>query len=375
MQGTFARFLPAADGAVDDGFLIYADPDGQNLWAVRLDLEDGETRGTPARVVTGVHISQFGTPHYAIASSGVLVYEPTRPPSPGRELVWVDREGKPQLLGEDKGFEFPRIFGEQSKVLFAHHTDKGFHEVWAVDYFGARPFSEKIVSMPGNWIQPIWSPDGTGVIISDFDNLWIQQPLSAPPRLLLDRPGWQLQHQWRADGRVLFMEVVQEGEWNLLELEIANGEVRELLATPSIETAGEISPSGKWLVYVSDDVGSTEIVLRRYESEGALGPRRTIAKGTEPVWSKDGSELFFRRGSGLFSVKISDDDGRPLGKPEELFSEPYVRGFNNVPNYDVSEDGERFVMVSGGWGLTRGRLEVHLRFRQELEMALPREVE
>ena len=56
----------------------------------------------------------------------------------------------------------------------------------------------------------------------------------------------------------------------------------------------------------------------------------------------------------------------------KLFEGPYVPGFNQVPNYDVSADGKSFVVVEGGWGLTTGRLDVHLSFRQELEEALPR---
>jgi len=61
-----------------------------------------------------------------------------------------------------------------------------------------------------------------------------------------------------------------------------------------------------------------------------------------------------------------------LGASRKLFDGSYVEGFHARPNYDVSADGQRFIMVEGGLGLTQGRLDVHLNFGGELERALPR---
>ena len=132
------------------------------------------------------------------------------------------------------------------------------------------------------------------------------------------------------------------------------------------ERGAVISPDGRWLAYVSDETARSEVYLRIYPNPG---PKEVVSRegGSEPVWSHDGKELFFRNGRTLFAVEF--EDGR-ISEPRELFEGPYVKGFHARANYDVTKDGKRFIMVDGGWGLTQGRLNVHLHFDQEIAAAL-----
>ena len=99
------------------------------------------------------------------------------------------------------------------------------------------------------------------------------------------------------------------------------------------------------------------------------GFAQTEQGGTEPGWGPNSRELFFRKGLDFLVVEIGE--GPAIGTPKKLFTGSYVAGFNNRPNYDVSSDGQRFVMVGGRQGLTKGRLDVLLNFEQELERVLP----
>jgi eukaryotic-like serine/threonine-protein kinase len=372
LSGAFARYLGDAPGSAS-GFLMYVRTG--DLYAIRIDLESTRTIGRSVRMARGIHVSQLGVPHVAIAeSAGVLVYEPKRPPSPGRKLVWVSRDGTETELWKGKAFEFPSLAPGGSKVLFAHHNEMGTHEVWTVDYEGDAPLPSKIDTVLPNCVQPIWSPQGDGIVFGDFTgrNMWIQQPLSKAPSCLKRRPGWQWGRHWHTNGRLFFQEYTSAQASNLCELDVANDKVRELVTTDASEEAGILSPNGKWYAYLSNETGRYEVYVRKYDLEKPLGEKVAIAVGTEPVWSHDGTELFFRRELGMYAVKISDTDGRPVGTEQKLFEGPYVPGFGNVPNYDVTEDGKKFVFVEGGWGLTTGRLDIHLNFRAELERALPR---
>ena len=207
--------------------------------------------------------------------------------------------------------------------------------------------------------------------------MWIQRTLTESPKCIKRRPNWQLACEWDDRDRIRFQEKVVGQEWNLLELDFSKGlgdaaTVRELLVTEHDETGGTLSPNRKWYAYVSKETGRREVFVRRYAESGPLGPKIPIRAGTEPVWSKDSKELFFRLNRGVYAARISDADGRPEAPPEKLFEGDFVPGFNDMPFYDVAADGQRFVFVEGDFGFTKGRLEIHLNFRAELEKALPK---
>ncbi len=367
VQGSNATYLPSTD-AKTTGFLVYLR--GNELWAVRVDIASATTTGDPKRVVTGIQVSDLGNPNIAFSAAGVLVYEPARPPSPGKSLVWLDREGNQEPLHEGMGYEYPRLSPTEPKVVFANHTEMARHDIWTITFQDGLNRPTKITS-GGNFVQPVWSSTGDALIFTSFArrNLWIMQPIGSEPRELLSRPSMQMPLEWSED-RVLFHEVAPGRGFDVLELNLETEEIREVIKTVASDQAAVLSPERKWIAYVSDETGRPKVYVRRYDP---LGPKEAVSDGggDEPVWSKDGRELFFRHGPALFVVRISED-GQPTGQPKKLFEGQFVDGFNDRANYDVTRDGKRFVMVDGGWGLTTGRLDIHLEFVQELERALPR---
>ncbi|MHC4450250.1 MAG: hypothetical protein ACYS0E_08965 [Planctomycetota bacterium] len=362
VQGSFARYVP-------NGFLIYVQ--AENIWAIRLDLDARKTVGDPVLVVPKIHISELGNPHFAISESGVLVYEPIRPPSPGRSMVWVNRAGDMEVIDKGEGYEFPRISPDRRWVLFANHTDTANHDVWSLDLATKK---KKKLTNSGNYIQPIWSPDGLSIVFSSFAarNLHTKKLGASTARPLLEKIGWQYPAQWTRDNRLIFTDDGPgSGGGDVVELILNTMTQRKLVATLDTERAGTVSPDGQWLAYVSNETGSAQVYVRHYRKLGQ-GEAVSTEGGSEPVWSSDSRELFFRKGRAFFVANLPERAGQPIGRPKKLFEGPYVAGFFDRPNYDVSADGTRFVMVEGGWGLTQGRLEIHLQFDREIEAALNR---
>lgn len=99
--------------------------------------------------------------------------------------------------------------------------------------------------------------------------------------------------------------------------------------------------------------------------------------GTEPVWSRDGKTIFYRNGRRMMSVSIgvSADSSIAVGEPRLVFEGDYVLDPSTtraVPNYDVSLDGTRFLMVSGAdTASSQERLSVILNFFEELKQRAP----
>lgn len=92
--------------------------------------------------------------------------------------------------------------------------------------------------------------------------------------------------------------------------------------------------------------------------------------GTQPVWNPRGRELFYRTGAKMMSVAVETSPKLSLGAPRVLFDLRYAFGSGiTIPNYDVSPDGQRFVMVKDE--SSSGRLNVVLNWQEELKQRVP----
>jgi len=133
------------------------------------------------------------------------------------------------------------------------------------------------------------------------------------------------------------------------------------------------SPDGRYVAYVSDETGELEVYVRSYpdsERKWAI----SSSGGREPVWSRDGNSLFYRNGGEMWEVPIQTEPEFRAGVATLLFDQPYAPRSGptaTVPDYDVSADGQSFLMLrhSGDSGLTEVR--VILNWAEELERLAP----
>jgi eukaryotic-like serine/threonine-protein kinase len=104
------------------------------------------------------------------------------------------------------------------------------------------------------------------------------------------------------------------------------------------------SPDGHWVAYISDESGRYEVYVQPYPGPGGKFQISTDG-GTEPVWNPKGRELFYRTGDKMMAVDIRTQPSFSAGKPKMLFQGPYVPTRASFPYYDVSPDGEHFLMI------------------------------
>ena len=120
------------------------------------------------------------------------------------------------------------------------------------------------------------------------------------------------------------------------------------------------------MAFVSDESGRGEVYIRPYPEGG-----RTVVisneGGTEPVWSRDGRELFYRNGEHMMVVPVSLGATLQPGAPRVLFTGNYLFTQISVPNYDVSLDGQRFLMVQRDPSSIPTRIHVVRNWSHELE--------
>ncbi len=127
-----------------------------------------------------------------------------------------------------------------------------------------------------------------------------------------------------------------------------------------------ISPDGEWVAYRSDVSGRDEIYLLPFPGPGDPYPVSS-GGGTDPRWSRDGSELFYRSGERIIVVSVRTSPSLETGVPEELFPADY--DFTESMNWDVGPDG-RFVFVKAGTATDR-QFELVVNFFEELKERVP----
>jgi Tol biopolymer transport system component len=198
--------------------------------------------------------------------------------------------------------------------------------------------------------DPQWSPDGATVAYSASasggKDLVLQPLAGGRPRALASRDGTQFPSDWLRDGSALLVTEEAGADGHDILVQPADGSAaRPYLATSADETAARISPDGRWVAYTSNASGQAEVYLDAYPRPAR---RVTISSGggVHPVWRGDGRELYYWRDGALVAVPLGASVGGAPPAPgvqSVLFRAPYQVGVNTM--YDVSPDGQRFVIV------------------------------
>ena len=360
----------AAPRYVPPGFLVFAR--GDALFGVRFDAERLAVIGETVPVVEGVWTDRAtGTAHYAVAASGTIVYAPGGNTVELRRLVWVDRKGRVQPLpAESSYYGNPRLSPDGRRVAV-----EVLNDVWVYD-LTQRTMGR--VSFRGINQFPAWAPDGRHLAFSSTAGFadprlhWSDVDAGVQPESLSDEGRVQFPGSWTPDGSALgYAETTGvSSSWDIWLLRPGAASPRTvLIQTPFNEDQPMFSPDGRALAYVSDDTGQRRVYVRAWPDTGqrvCVSPEG----GTEPVWARNGGELFYRHGRRYFSVPMAAGRQINPGHPVLLFEGDFVvpAPIPGAPSYAATADGQRFILVERAGDTPRPvRLNVILDWHLELE--------
>jgi Tol biopolymer transport system component len=197
---------------------------------------------------------------------------------------------------------------------------------------------------------PVWTPDGKRIAFESnkegpLNIFWQLADGGGGLERLTTSEYLNAPHSWSPDGKLLaFIEVNPSTQRDIWVLRLGDRKAEPLLRTRFDETSPRFSPDGRWLAYISDESGRYEVYVQPYPGPGGKWQISTEG-GTEPVWNRNGRELFYRSGDKVMAMDIATQPNFAAGTPRMLFEGPYESPPVPNANYDVSPDGQRFLML------------------------------
>jgi serine/threonine protein kinase len=344
----------------------------QTLMAVPFDLNRLEIVGTPVPLIEGLRQGYAGA-SFSCSRAGTCVYSGGGAVTQNT-VVFVDRDGVSQTLPlMPQNYSTPRFSPSGDKIAFWMEQQRCDIVVYDI----ARNALTRLTTEGDNH-YPIWTPDGrqltflSGLRPGSPGYNFMSKPFDGSSReQLLTETGQNLTPlstpSWSPDGSVLAFS--KRGDIWLLPMS-GKQEPHPFIETASNESMPAFSPDGHWLAYTSDESGEQQIYVQPFPGPGARYPISTNG-GTEPVWARNGRELFFRNRDQMMAVQISTQPALSASRPRVLFVSPFASRALRT-NYDVSPDGTRFAMVNDGQRAnSTTQINLVLNWFTELQQRVP----
>ncbi|HEV8119517.1 MAG TPA: protein kinase [Candidatus Polarisedimenticolia bacterium] len=347
----------------------------RNLYAQRFDLEGFQVSGDPIAVAEQIqYFPQIFTGLFSVSGTGSLLYQNQGGSTLGR-LVWFDRDGKGLgALGVPADQANPRLSPDGRRVaLSITDARSGNADVWSYDIAGGIP--TRLTTHPAIDSAPVWSPDGSRLAYTSMQRghseVFEMASGGGGERPLAGSRRTNYPNDWSPDGQEILYRA-NDPDTNLeLWLLPRGGEgqpVPFLKASYGVSN-GQFSPDGRFVAYASNESGRWEIYVAPFPGPGGNWKVSTEG-GSEPAWRRDGKELFYLAADGhLMAAPVRLAPTFDAGDPKPLFlvrrREPVAT--IDLFSYDVSRDGQRFLVNTDAGETTAPPLTVVLDWASELK--------
>jgi serine/threonine-protein kinase len=351
------------------------------MFAVPLDIEKLEVRGTPSPVLEEVAYSTaIGSAQFDSSRNGTLVYRIGG--ATQRDLVtvqWLDAAGKTQpLLAKPGVYERPRLSPDGERLVFGDGSD-----LWV--YEARRDAATRLTFHGTKNITPVWSPDGRYIVFSGDGGLWwVRSDAAGKPEPLIKSNNSLYPFSFTPDGkRLAYNEASPSSSYDILTATVESdrtglhaGAPETFLKSHADGRTPTFSPDGRWLAYASNESGTYQLYVRAFPDGGSKW-QISNEGGAYPAWSRHGHELFFRSGDNRIMVAtyaVKADSFVP-DKPR-VWSDRRLADFGTIgfSNYDLAPDGKRIAALMPVETTEAQQAQNHVVFLENFSDELQRKV-
>jgi serine/threonine-protein kinase len=330
------------------------------LMVVPFDLGRHEVTGQPVPAIANVmQALNVGNVYYntaagqfSISDSGWLVYaEGGILPDQQNSLVWVDQKGRAEPIASVKApFFAPRLSPDGQRIADIPLGRE--QRVWVYDLNRG---TTSLLTDEGKSNFPTWTLDSKRVVFGwsktgPFNLHWRPADGSSATERLTTSDYHQNAGSWSPDGNTLaFVEIHPSTGRDILLLDLPSRRITSFLNSSADEYYPEFSSDGRWLAYMSDESGRQEVYVRPFPGPGGKW-LISQEEGLQPLWARNGKQLFYRSPDWgqVWVVDVHTDVEFSASKPRLLFKLPGLGGGVPIRTWDLSLDGQRFLMVKMG---------------------------
>ena len=338
----------------DEGYLLFHREGAlvaQRFLPRRLDLV-----GEPFPIAPRIQFTPAGmSGDFTLSRNGTLVYDVGA--FVQYQLVWRDRAGrKLGTVGEPDAVGFPALSKDGKRLAIRRVDATGNYDIWIAEL--NRSTMTRFTFETSIDTFPAWSPDGSWLAFSSSSaGIFTvkRKPASGvgEPEALTDG---DYVSEWSSDGRYLLLYDSSETGFDIHLLPLSGERKRKTLVGSKFdETHPRLSTDGRWLAYVSDESGTREVYVQRFDPDRPVSRRWqvSVSGGSEPRWRGDGGELYYLSlDSKMMAAAVqTHGDHFEAATPQTLFETPAETSSNIIWYYDVTRDGQRFIIaepVAGG---------------------------